>query len=225
MNKHFNRDVEKLIGLLGEQLDRVKNNARVVLLSDGGGGEGFIPDKLLDLTEVVLEEECLKISALHQPVASDLRFLTVVIKANRDLERIGDLLENIKDFRLDHGKIHTDLDDPEGYLMPLFAQVEMAVSDACSCLRDQDEDLATKIWAHNKEIDVLCDQMMEKMRGVLMRRTASKDLLDALLSVRYAKRAADHSANIAKEVLYLVSGEIVRHRRKEILGTSGSRMA
>ncbi|MEX2607857.1 MAG: PhoU domain-containing protein, partial [Kiritimatiellia bacterium] len=204
MNKHFSRDVEKLTALLSEQLGRVKNNARVVLLSEGGGGTGFIPDKVLDQTEVVLEEECLKISALHQPVASDLRFLTVVIKANRDLERIGDLMENIKDFQLDHAKIHADLGDTDGYLMPLFAQVEMAVSDACACLRNQDDALATKIWAHNKEIDNICDRMMEKMRGVLMEKAASKDLLDALLSVRYAKRAADHAANIAKEVLYLV---------------------
>lgn len=218
MTKHFERDVEQLTHLLETQLNRVRHNARIVLLSTGEEDGAFIPDKELDQFEVILEEECLKISALHQPVAHDLRFLTVVIKANRDLERIGDLLENILEFNLSQTDIQVDLGETDAYLPPLFAEVEKSIRDASTCLSRRDEELAKVVWAHNKEIDRLCDQMTEKMRTVLLARNSTAHLLDALLSVRYAKRAADHAANIAKDVIYLSTGEIVRHRRKEILG-------
>lgn len=217
MNKHFERDIDQLTRLLAEQLERIKHNARMTLLFTDEDADP-ISDKEVDAHEVLIEEEALKISALHQPVADDLRYLTVVVKANRDLERIGDLLENIHKFHIDHDAIRADSGEEGLTLLPLFAKVETVVSDACACLRNRDADFALTIWAAAKEVDQQCEVVIEKLRAIAIDRNATRSLLDALLAVRYVERVASHAANIAKDVIYLVTGEIVRHRRKEIMG-------
>lgn len=217
VNKHFERDLEKLRELLREQMERIRTNARIVLLM-GGEGEGLVPDEVLDREEVILEEECLKISALHQPVADDLRFLTAVLKSNRDLERIGDLLERVNESRGLAVNLQKTLEDGSLDLSRLFGQVEVAVSDACTSLDKLDSDLARRIWADNKPVTSACDEVANAVRALLKRGPADDVRLDGLIGMRYLARIADHAANIAKNVLYIDTGEIVRHRKKEILG-------
>ncbi len=222
MQKHYEREVADLIRHLDEQLSRVRTNARVALNLPAASQENddFIPDSTLDKNEVLIEEECLKIIALHQPVADELRFLTTIIKTNYNLERIGDLLKKIHNLRLDHHRIHRELGDPGMGLLALFARVEETITDACDSLASRDDALARRVWAKDQQVDKDCKALMAHVRAVLKERPATDSLLDALLCCRYAERLADHSANIAKEVLYLVTGEIVRHRRKEVLGES-----
>lgn len=217
MNKHFERDLEKLKILLREQMERIRTNARIVLLM-GGEGEGLVPDDVLDEEEVTLEEECLKLSALHQPVAVDLRYLTAVLKSNRDLERIGDLLERVKESTAHAAELQEAMSGSEVDVVRLFGRVETGVSDACRCLDELDGDLARRIWAENKEVTGMCDRVSEGIRKKVLAGEASERLLDGLVSMRHLTRIADHAANIAKNVLYEETGEIVRHRRKEVLG-------
>lgn len=217
MNKHFERDLEKLQTLLQEQIARIRKNARIVLLM-GGEGEGLVPDEVLDREEVILEEECLKISALHQPVARDLRFLTAVLKTNRDLERIGDLLEEINELTAKVPEVQKFLDEYDLDISRLYGQVEVAVSDACTSLNQEDADEARQVWGGNKEISESCNSVSEAVRDLLKKGPVKDQLLDALIAMRHLQRVADHAANIAKNVLYLDTGEIVRHRREEILG-------
>lgn len=217
VNKHFERDLEKLRDLLREQMERIRTNARIVLLM-GGEGEGLVPDEVLDRQEVVLEEESLKISALHQPVADDLRFLTAVLKSNRDLERIGDLLEKVNETPGLAVNLRKSLGDDTPDVNRLFGQVEVAVSDACTSMDKLDSDLARRLWADNKPVTRACGEVADAVRAMLKRGPADDVLLDGLVGMRYLERIADHAANIAKNVLYIDTGEIVRHRKKEILG-------
>ena len=217
MNKHFERDLEKLKHLLREQTERIRTNARIVLLM-GGEGEGLVPDDVLDEEEVTLEEECLKISALHQPVAIDLRYLTAVLKSNRDLERIGDLLERVMESTARSSMLQEALSDSRVDVVSLFGRVETAVSDACRCLNELDEDMAKRIWSENKDVNGQCEAVSNAIRDTVLDGKATSELLDGLVSMRHLIRIADHAANIAKNILYVETGEIVRHRRNEILG-------
>jgi phosphate transport system protein len=222
MQKHYEREVNELVTILMEQLERVQTNTRIALspylADEGGAGDGFIDDKTLDQNEVIIEEECLKIIALHQPVADELRFLTTVIKTNYNLERIGDLLKEIHALKVDHPHVSREIGDEHPGLLPLFSSVRDAVTEACHCLAERSAPLAKQVWSRNLAIDQHCKSTMLDIRSALKQRPATDSLLDALLCVRYAERIADHAANVAKEVLYLATGEIVRHRRREILG-------
>lgn len=218
MLKHYDREVENLTRSLIVQTDRIRHNARIVLGFDPTAG-AYIEDKTIDASEVVIEEACLKIIALHQPVADDLRWLTTVIKTNYNFERMGDLLENIHDLKLNPEQADADL-GKSGALSRLFEGVLGAVDDAASCLSDRNEPLAREIWKTNKEIDKDAHALIDLFRAKLLDGPATPALLDGLLSIRFAKRIADNAANVAKEVLYLATGEIVRHRRREFLGQS-----
>jgi len=217
MLKHYDREVDQLHQHLLTQTDRIRHNARIVLGFDDAAGD-YIDDKILDLNEVEIEEECLKIIALHQPVADDLRFLITIIKTNYNFERMGDLLENIHDLDLKPEQLQSDLGDSEGDFTAFFKTVEQSVTDASLALAKRNGDLARSVWKNNKEIDKASYALVDRIRSRLLDAPGTTALLDGLLSIRYAKRISDNAANVAKEVLYLVSGEIVRHRRREILG-------
>ena len=217
MLKHYDREVDLLNRHLLTQTDRIRHNAAIVLGFDSAIGD-YIDDKTIDINEVEIEEECLKIIALHQPVADDLRFLTTIIKTNYNFERMGDLLENIHDLRLDADQVESDLGCEPDTFRGFFKTIERSVTDAASALEKKNGDTARSIWKTNKDIDRAAYALVDQFRTRLMREAGTPALLDGLLSIRYAKRIADNSANVAKEVLYLVTGEIVRHRRREILG-------
>lgn len=209
--------MEQLHQHLLTQTDRIRHNARIVLGFDSTAGD-YIDDKILDLNEVEIEEECLKIIALHQPVADDLRFLVTVIKSNYNFERMGDLLENIHELNLNPEQIQSDLGDSQGDFCAFFLAVEKSITDASLCLANRNSDLAREVWKVSKEIEKSSYDLIDRFRSRLLDRPATPALLDGLLSIRFAKRLANNSANVAKEVLYLITGEIVRHRRREILG-------
>ena len=216
MLKHFDREVNLLKQHFMSQTSRIRHNAAIVLGFDRTPGE-VIDDATIDSSEVEIEEECLKIIALHQPVADDLRFLTTVIKANYNFERMGDLLENIHDLDLNPDQVESELSGPAGQFRGYFKTIETSVTDAVRALEKRDATLARAIWKTNKEIDVTTYALIDQFRSRLLRAAGTPALLDGLLSMRYAKRIADNSANVAKEVLYLVTGEIVRHRSREFL--------
>jgi len=216
MLKHYDREVNLLKQHLMSQTSRIRHNAAIVLGFDATPGD-YIDDSTIDTNEVEIEEECLKIIALHQPVADDLRFLTTIIKTNYNFERMGDLLENIHDFNLDPDQVESDLGSAAGAYRQYFKTIEVSVTDAATALEKRDATLARAIWKTNKDIDVTTYGLIDQFRARLIQAAGTPALLDGLLSIRYAKRIGDNSANVAKEVLYLVTGEIVRHRSREFL--------
>ena len=217
MLKHYDREVELLHRHLLAQTDRIRHNADIVLGFNPNAGN-YIDDKTIDLSEVEIEEECLKIIALHQPVADDLRFLTTIIKTNYHFERMGDLLESIHELHLDPEQIDADLGGKPGALKSLFTDIHLTVNQSAEAIGKRNADIARTIWKSKHEIGREAYQLIDTFRDRLLKAPATPAVLDGLLSIRFAKRISDNAANVAKEVLYLVTGEIVRHRRQEILG-------
>ena len=167
-------------------------------------------DVLIDQSEVDVEEECLKILALYQPVASDLRFVAAVIKINSELERIGDLSANIAERAL-------QLVDEHPVAVPHHVAV-MAdrtwtiLEKALDALVRQDAVMAREVLVADDEVDELYAELIDELKGVIRADLEHLDAIVLLFSVaRYLERLADHATNIAEDVLYMVEGEIQRH--------------
>lgn len=165
----------------------------------------------IDHREVDLEEECLKILALYQPVANDLRFIIAVLKINNDLERLGDLAVNIAERAtclIPNGKdeIITDLT-----IMAEIAQGMLRKS--LDALVNQDTALAREVCATDDEVDDIHARLFDKFEAAVRRQPEKLQYYTHLMGVsRNLERIADHTTNIAEDVIYMSVGEIVRHR-------------
>ncbi len=170
-------------------------------------------DHAIDQHEVQVEEECLKILALHQPVAIDLRYIIAVLKLNNDLERIGDLAVNIAQRALllnAQPPIEVPFDLPG-----LAEKTQGMFRQSLDALVNMDARRAREVCAMDDEVDAINRAMYEQVKQTI--RTHPEDIegLIALLSVsRYLERIADHATNIAEDVLYMVDGRIARHGRE-----------
>lgn len=168
----------------------------------------------IDQLQLDIDDEIIKCLALHQPVASDLRFVTAAMRIVNDLERIGDLTTSISD-RL----LFILNEDPLGE--PI--EIETMMSNAASMLRDglnsfvnQDAALARDILERDDVIDEQNRRHFEVLIERMKRDSQSVELAVALLSVsRAVERIADLATNIAEDVVYMVEALDIRHPSSE----------
>ena len=171
-------------------------------------------DEEIDRMEVEVEEECLKILALYQPVAADLRLVVSVLKINNDLERIGDLAKNIAK-RVAQLEVVRDINLPvEICAMATLAQ-EM-VKKSLDAVVNGDPVLARRVREEDDAVDDACQRVWQM---VLAGIKAEPERLESLLRIdsvsKHIERIADMATNIAEDVIYMVEGEIVRHRNSD----------
>ncbi len=177
--------------------------------------EVIASDTEIDRMEVEVEEECLKILALYQPVASDLRFVVAVLKINNDLERMGDLARNIAKRVVFLAKYEEMQELPVDY-RPMAAQVKSMVKDSLDALVNADTALAQKIRKEDDEVDVQRRVIERQIEAQIAKTPNQTEGLLRLSSVaRHLERIADMATNIAEDVIYMVDGEIVRHHYNE----------
>ena len=196
--------VEKHIQMAAEALD--KNDAALA-------GKVITGDYEVDEMEVKIEEECLKVLALYQPVAVDLRFLIAGIKINNELERIGDQAVNIAE------RVESIARKKKpNFVFDYSVMVEKArnmLKMSLDSFVNLDLDLAMKVLALDDEVDFIQKKAYDKIKDAITFYTDSVGyLINFLLVSRHLERLADHATNIAEEVIYLVEGEIVRHGLK-----------
>jgi phosphate transport system protein len=166
-------------------------------------------DNEIDMAEVNLEERCLAFLALQQPVAKDLRTIVTIIKINDDLERIGDLAVHIIDRIPEIGP--GMLENFEFETMGM--QAGEMVKKSIEAFVEKDRVLADEVRALDEQIDIMHRKVFRKVTSLMKLPDARTDELIAALSIsRYIERMADHATRIAHEVIYLVTGEIVRHK-------------
>lgn len=168
-------------------------------------------DSDIDNAEVELEEECLKVLALHQPVAIDLRYIIAILKINSDIERIGDLAVNIAERA-------QDLENQPGREVPstipeMAEKVRAMLRKSLDALVGFDSSLAKEILTLDDEVDALHRSMYVRLDRIIKEGATKAGLFVAFLSIsRNLERIADSATNIAEDVIYLVDGDIVRHR-------------
>ncbi len=169
-------------------------------------------DTEIDTKEVDIEEELLKIMALNQPVAVDLRFLVATLKINNDLERIGDLAVNIAERALVlNRKVH---DTSPVDLAPMSTAVETMLRDSIDSLVHLDTRKAAAVCKADDRIDRMKHDMDDIIKAQLTSET-DKQMIDALVALlrvtRDLERIADHATNIAEDLIYMSEGQIIRH--------------
>ena len=168
-------------------------------------------DRKIDEAEVEVEEECLKILALHQPVAVDLRFINAVIKINNDLERVGDEAVNIAE-RVASIAGKPPVEVPFEYSV-MAEKSEAMLKSSLDALVNLDADLAYKVCLLDDEVDDINRDIYDKVKAAIQKQPGRVGyLINLLLISRHLERIADHATNIAEEVIYMVEGEISRHR-------------
>ena len=216
MKKHLQRELENLkkrilsLGAMAEESVRMaieafetRDRELAIKIIEA--------DRKIDEAEVELEEECLKILALHQPVAVDLRFINAVTKINNDLERVGDEAVNIAE-RVANIAGKPPVEVPFEY-STMAEKSEAMLRESLDALVNLDADLAYKVCLSDDEVDEINRDIYDKIKEVIK---AHPDrvayLINLLLISRHLERIADHATNIAEEVIYMVEGEISRHR-------------
>ncbi len=171
-------------------------------------------DEDIDQMEVYVEEECLKILALYQPVAIDLRFIVAILKINNDLERIGDLAVNIAErglFLAGQHKLDVLFDFPG-----MAEKAQAMLRNSLDSLVNMDTEQAREVCAADDEVDDMNRQMYVQVKDGIRSHPENIDSLIHILGVsRHLERIADLATNIAEDVIYMVEGEIVRHMTED----------
>ncbi|MCX7010286.1 MAG: phosphate signaling complex protein PhoU, partial [Kiritimatiellaeota bacterium] len=192
--------------------ENVRQAVRAVTRRDAALAQAVIDgDTLVDQQEVTIEEECLKILALHQPVAHDLRFLVSILKLNHTLERIGDLSVNIaKRAKTLSEQPHFDV--PIDFT-PIAEKAPAMLHKSLDALINMDINLARQVGEADDEVDALNREIYARVKSLLRERPDDIETLIMLLNVsRHLERIADHASSIAEDVIYLIEGKIIRHQ-------------
>jgi phosphate transport system protein len=212
---HFQREInllkKKILSVGAVVEERIAGSITAVMKQDAELARQIAAgDDEIDRMEIDVEEECLKILALYQPVAVDLRFVVAVLKINQDLERMADLASNIGR-RAEHlaampkAEIPTQLEkmskhtqDMVKHCLDAFVESNEATARQV-CISDDEVD------QHNREMHVMIQEQIRENPDDVER------LLNLLSISRHLERIADLATNIAEDVIYTVRGDIVRH--------------
>lgn len=169
-------------------------------------------DDSINGVEVEVDEFCLKLLALRQPAARDLRFITTAIKINYDLERIGDMAVNICE-RVQELNQEPQL-KPYIDLPKMTEIVQTMLKESLDAFVKEDVSLALKVTRDDEQVDQLLDQIFRELLTYMMQdmRTISRATRLLFIS-KYLERMADHAVNISELVIFMVEGRIIRHSK------------
>jgi phosphate transport system protein len=222
MAKHLLRDLDNLqrdlLALASLVEEAIFKSIRSLQDRDARlAREVIAGDSQIDLEENHIDEECLKMLALHQPVAVDLRRITAALMITTDLERMGDLAEEIAERAI-------ELAVPPYFPIPARLQrmtdlTTVMVRQSLDSFVNLDKEQAERVLRMDDEVDrynsEIINEVIQVMKGTPALIEAGLSLFSA---TRHLERIADHATNIAEDVIYLIEGEIVRHR---LPGNSG----
>ena len=216
MTVHMKREIDRLKQMLMSLCEVAEESLRQAVEAIKTRDEVLAKmviarDVEIDQMEVDVEEECLKILALYQPVAIDLRFIITALKINNDLERIGDLAVNLAErgtFLAGQQREDVTLD-----FDAMTEKTKSMVHRSLEALVNMDSKLAYEVCAADDEVDQINHQMFLIVQDEIRAHPEQSESLIHLLSAsRHLERVADHATNIAEDVIYMIEGHIVRHK-------------
>lgn len=171
-------------------------------------------EEAINLLDIEIDEMCMRLMALRQPMATDLRFITSAMKISGDIERIGDLAVNIAERTIDL------LKSPQ--LKPLIDIPRMAqmaqdmVRDALNAFVNRDDKLARDVCERDDLVDELNNQVFRELLTYMMQDPGTiSRAVDLILVGRHLERIADHATNIGEDVIYMVRGRTIKHHIEE----------
>ena len=226
MSIHLQKDLEHLnkeLLILSSMVEDATNKAILALVDRRLelARQVMREDDRINTREVLIEEECLKMLALHQPVAADLRFIVAVLKVNNDLERMGDLAVNIAEraaYLATREPLQVSLDFPK-----MAEGVREMVRESLDSLTNMNPRLARHVLTMDDEIDEANRGMFEILQDLMHRDPSTIERAVHMLSAsRYLERIADLATNIAQDVVYIAEGRLIRHLTEDDLKSQQS---
>lgn len=215
MTLHFHREVDRLIDDLisfGEQIeDQLSESIGALMERDIEAAKRVIKnDADMDQIEVEMEEECLKLLALHQPLANDLRQIVSILKMNCDLERVGDHAVNIAERVLDLDAL-PPIDIPKK-ILAMSKQARLMLRISLLSFVESDQLLTRGVFEMDDEVDAFQKDIFRQQVKAIEKTPAEAEQRILLLSIcKQLERVGDLASNIAEDVVYLMSGDIIRH--------------
>ncbi|MCX7991843.1 MAG: phosphate signaling complex protein PhoU [Proteobacteria bacterium] len=215
MDHQLDQDIERiknLIVLMEDNVERAIFNAFKSLMErdDALAQKVFELEREINSLDVEIDEDCIKTIALRQPVAGDLRFIITAMKITSDLERIGDLAVNMAERVIELNEeppLKPYIDLPK-----VFEIVRLMVRDSLRAFFEKNTDIAYKVIKEDDKVDKLTEQIGNELTLFMIKdpTTINRATKISFLT-KYLERIADHAENIARSVIYLVEGKIIRH--------------
>ena len=177
----------------------------------------FSLEEEVNVQEIVVDDKCLKLIALNQPVGVDLRFITSAMKINSDLERMGDEAVNISKGAvnlLKYPELKPLIDIPK-----MSAIVQQMVSDSIRAFNTTDVELAKSVLTKDDEADDLQKTVTSDLKDFMIKSSDFETIqraVDLIFIARSLERIADHATNIGEDVIFMVHGKDVRHPRSHV---------
>jgi len=219
MERRFDEELkdlkEKLLRMAGLAEDSIAKAVKALKDRDRAlVGQVFEQEDRINLLEIEIDEVCMRLLALRQPMAGDLRFITSAMRIGSELERIGDQSVNIAERTIELLKV------PQ--LKPLIDIPRMAglaqamVVDSINAFVNRDAELARQICARDDEVDQINHQIFRELLTYMMEDPATiPRAVELILIGRHLERIADHATNIGEDVIYLVKGKSIKHHIEE----------
>jgi len=215
MHRHFDDELkalkEKILRMGSLVEEQVQGALRALIERDSDLARKVIAnDRQVNTLDVEVDEDCLRLLALQQPAARDLRFITTAMKISTELERISDLAENICERAIELNE--------EPQLKPYIDIPRMAswslrmVKEALDAFVNHDATLARKVCTDDDFVDDLTHQLFRELLSFMLEnpQTITRAIRITFIS-KYLERIADHATNVAELVVYMVEGKIIRH--------------
>jgi phosphate transport system protein len=215
MHRHFDDELkslkEKILRMGGIAEEQVQGSLRALIARDSDLARKIIEnDRRVNALDVEVDEDCLRLLALQQPTARDLRFITTAMKISTELERISDLAENICERAIELNE--------EPQLKPYIDIPRMAnwslrmVKEALDAFVTGDASLARKVCSDDDFVDDLTHQLFRELLSFMLEnpKTITRAIRITFIA-KYLERIADHATNVAELVVYMVEGKIIRH--------------
>jgi phosphate transport system protein len=208
--KKLREDILYMGGLVENQIQKAVSS---LVERDSAMAEVIIQrDQEVNRLDVEIDDLCIRLLALHQPAARDLRFITTALKITTDLERIGDMAVNICERALE---LNTEPQLKPYIDIPRMAQIsERMIRESLDAFVREDTDLALKVCKDDQEVDDLNSQIFRETITFMIEdpHTINRAIKISSIS-RYLERIADHATNIAEMVVFLVKGKSIRHMK------------
>lgn len=215
MQRHFDEELgelkKKLLRMAALAEDQITKALSALVSRDSGlAGRVIERDHEVNALDVEIDEDCIRLLALHQPTAGDLRFITTAMKIATELERISDLAENVCERAIELNE--------EPQLKPYLDIPRMGdwaltmVKESIDAFVRADAGLARKVLKDDDFVDDLMHQLFRELLSFMLEdpRTTSRSIRLTFVA-KYLERIADHATNVAELVVYMVEGKIIRH--------------
>jgi len=215
MLRHFDEELktlkEKILRMGAMVEEQIAHAIKALVERDSDRARRVIEnDHRVNALDVEVDEDCLRLIALHQPMAGDLRFLTTAMKISTELERMSDLAENISERAVElneEPQLKPYIDIPR-----MAERAQQMVKESLDAFVNRNSDLARKVCRDDDFIDDLNHQIFRELLSFMIEnpQTTARAIRISFVS-KYLERIADHATNVAELVVYLVEGKIIRH--------------